>query len=291
LALGSRETRAGQELRAKSQEHFCAVVLLLLCPLALCAADRTEPLPNELQGAELIEKPDAQLPLELEFLDETGAKVALGSFFQQKRPVLMALVYFECPMLCTPLLNSMIESMKQITLTPGKDYEVVIVSFDPLEGPALAAKKKANLVEAYERVGAAQGFHLLTGEKTAIARLTSAMGFGYKWVERDRMYAHPATLYVCTPSGRISRYLKGMVYEPATLRMALVEAGQGKIGTVTDQIAGICYDFDPSKGKYTMSALKVMRIGGILTLLFLGVIVLVFRGMRKRRLKLAEAGA
>jgi len=245
---------------------------------------RKEPLPNEFQGVELVEHLDAQLPLGSEFLDEAGGRITLGSYFGQNRPVLMVLVYFQCPMLCTPLLNGMVDAMREIPLTPGKDYECVIVSFDPLEGPELARKKKESLLESYARPGAGVGVHLLTGEKANIAKLAAAIGFGYKWVERDRMYAHPASLYVCTPAGRLSQYLKGVAFEPRTLRLSLVEAGQGKIGTATDQLALFCYQYDPSKAKYSLSAIRLMRIGGVLTVLFIALGLVWLRGARRNRL-------
>ena len=245
----------------------CALWLLAVCAWAGGAAEggRKEPLPSEFEGVELVEHLDAQLPLGLEFVDEARKKVTLGAYFGQNRPVLMVLVYFQCPMLCTPLLNGMVDAMKEVSLTPGKDYECVIVSFDPLEGPGLAARKKESFLEAYERPGAGTGVHFLTGEKASIARLAETIGFGYKWVERDKMYAHPASLYVCTPAGRLSQYLKGVTFEPRTLRLALIEAGQGKIGTASDELALFCYQYDPAKGKYSLSALKLMRITGILT--------------------------
>jgi protein SCO1/2 len=178
----------------------------------------------------------------------------------------------------------MVESMKAVPLTPGKDYECVVVSFDPLEGPGLAARKKESFLQAYERPAAGAGIHFLTGEKPNIARLAATIGFGYKWVEQDRMYAHPASLYVCTPAGRISQYLKGVAYDPAALRLSLVEASHGKIGTVSDQLAMFCFQYDPSKGKYSLSAIKLMRIAGVLTVLAIVIGLLVLRNLRRRKL-------
>lgn len=268
--------------------------LLATCAVACAAAGaaeaetekggRKEPLPDEYAGVELVEHLDAQLPLDLEFVDEAGKKTTLGASFNRNRPVVLALVYFECPMLCTPLLNGMVDAMKELSLTPGRDYECVIVSFDPLEGPGLAARKKNSFLEAYERPGAGLGVHFLTGEKTNIARLAATIGFGYKWSERDKMYAHPAAIYVCTPAGRLSQYLKGISFEPRTLRLALVEAGQGRIGSASDQLALFCFQYDPTKSKYSLSALKLMRFFGGLTVagILLGLVWL--RRRRRRRM-------
>jgi len=262
---------------------------LLLLPLCAAAGEpaeggRKEPLPDEFEGVGLVEHLDAQLPLDLEFLDDAGAKITLGSYFNRNRPVLMVLVYFECPMLCTPLLNGMVDAMREIPLTPGKDYECVIVSFDPLEGPSLARKKKESLLESYARPGAGVGVHLLTGEKANIAKLAKAIGFGYKWNERDRMYAHPASLYVCTPAGRLSKYLKGVLFEPRTLRLSLTEAGQGRIGTASDQLALFCYQYDPAKGKYSLSAIRLMRICGVVTVLAIALGLVCLWGARRSRM-------
>jgi protein SCO1/2 len=271
-----------------------AVALGFMAALGAYAGDpeagRKESLPGELEGVELIEHLGAQIPLGLEFADETGRTVRLGAYFNQGRPVLMVLMYFRCPMICGPLLNGMVEAMKAVSLTTGKDYECVIVSFDPLEGPALAARKKQSLLEAYARVDAGAGVHVLTGRKENSAALAAAIGFGYKWVERDRMYAHPASLYVCSPAGKLSRYLKGVVFEPQLLRLSLVEAGEGRIGTWTDDVAMICFQYDPAKGSYSLSAVRLMRVAGVFSLVAMGVALLVFRGIRRRRLAGKEAG-
>jgi protein SCO1/2 len=263
------------------------VALLTLTATALLSAadagaDRKEPLPPELEGIDLVEHLDTQLPLDLPFVDEDGKKVTLGAYFNQQRPVLMVLIYFRCPMLCGPLINGMIEGMKGVALTPGKDYECVVVSFDPLEGPELARKKKASFLESYERPAAGPGVHFLTGEKANIAALARTIGFGYKWVEAEKMYAHPASLYVCTPQGRLSRYLKGVSFEPQTMRLSLVEASQGRIGSLSDQLTMTCLQFDPTKGRYSVSALRVMRLAGVLTLLCLGLGVLWLRHRRRQ---------
>lgn len=261
-----------------------------LLVLALCAAGRAEdagrkePLPDEFQGVELVEHRNAQLPLDLEFLDETGTKVALGSYFGQGRPVVMALVYFECPMLCTPLLNGMIDAMKAMPPLPGKDYECVIVSFDPLEGPALAAKKKASLLEAYERPGTGGGIHLLTGEKANIAKLAAAIGFGYRWVEKQHMYAHPAAIYVCTPTGKLSRYLKGVVFDSKTLRESLKAAGEEQVGPPSDEVTQTCSHVDSTKSQVP---LRLMRIAGGVIVVAIILTLLILRS--KRRQTAAEA--
>jgi protein SCO1/2 len=195
--------------------------------------------------------------------------------------VVLSLVYYQCPMLCTLTLNGLASALSVLTFDVGKDFDVVTVSFEPKEtAPLAAAKKKAHL-ERYRRPGAAEGWHFLTGDAPAIASLTRAVGFRYAWDAETRQYAHPAGLLVLTPEGRIARYMYGVEYAPRDLRLALVEASQRRIGNPVDAVLLYCYQYDPARGRYAASVLGLVRLGGILTVLGLAAFVLV--SLRRER--------
>jgi protein SCO1/2 len=212
----------------------------------------------------LDQKLDAQVPLDLKFTDEQGREVTLGSLFGH-RPVVLALVYYECPMLCTEVLNGLVSSLQTIAFNAGNEFDIVAVSFDPGETPALAAQKKALYVKRYGRPGAETGMHFLTGREDAIHALTSAVGFRYKYDPSTDQFAHTAVLTVLTPAGHVSRYLYGIEYQPRNLRLALVEAADGKIGTAVDKALLYCYHYDPETGKYGLAIMNLVRLGGIMT--------------------------
>ena len=197
-------------------------------------------------------------------MDEAGQEVRLGQFFG-KRPILLVLAYYECPMLCNEVLSAMVGSIETLSFNPGQDFEVVVVSFNPGDTPALAAEKKKTYFKRYGRVGTEGGFHFLTGRPESIARLTDAVGFHYAYDKAIGQYAHPAVLHVLTPEGRISRYLYGIDFPPRDLRLALVEAADGKIGTKTDQFLLYCYHYDPQTGRYGFAILNAVRFAGLLT--------------------------
>jgi len=212
----------------------------------------------------LDQKLDAQVPLDLKFSDEQGREVTLGSLFGH-RPVVLALVYYECPMLCTEVLNGLVSSLQTIAFNAGNEFDIVAVSFDPGETPALATQKKALYVKRYGRPGAETGMHFLTGREDAIHALTSAVGFRYKYDPSTDQFAHTAVLTVLTPAGHVSRYLYGIEYQPRNLRLALVEAADGKIGTAVDKALLYCYHYDPETGKYGLAIMNLVRLGGIMT--------------------------
>ncbi|HKW02672.1 MAG TPA: SCO family protein [Vicinamibacterales bacterium] len=212
----------------------------------------------------LDQKLDAQVPLDLKFSDEQGREVTLGSLLG-KKPVVLALVYYECPMLCTEVLNGLVSSLQTISFNAGNEFDIVAVSFDPGETPALAAQKKALYVKRYGRPGAEAGMHFLTGREDAIHALTNAVGFRYKYDPSTDQFAHTAVLTVLTPAGHVSRYLYGIEYQPRNLRLALVEAADGKIGTAVDKALLYCYHYDPETGKYGLAIMNVVRLGGIMT--------------------------
>lgn len=246
---------------------------LLLLTLSLCEAQQYG-LPAMVRGVGIDQNLNAQLPLELTFKDETGQTVRLGQYFRQK-PVVLALVYYECPMLCNMVLNGLTHSMEQITLDLGKDYEVVTVSFNPHETWQLAAAKKANYVEKYKGKGSVEGWHFLTGQEDNIKKLADAAGFHYKYDPITKQFAHASGIMVITPEGRIARYLYGIEYKPRDFRLGLVEASQHKIGSPVDVIMLFCYHYDPMTGKYGLVIMNVIRTLGSATVIALGALLFV----------------
>jgi len=238
---------------------------------AAVVAQRAEPLPEQLEGIGITERPDEKIPLDLAFKDEDGREVRLRDYFQGERPVVLTLVYYSCPMLCTLVLNGLTDAMRDLPWEPGDQFEIVTVSFDPRESPSLARIKKQNYLQMYGRADAGKGWHFLTGQQAEISALTDAVGFRYKWDEEQQQFAHQAAIFVLTPDGRISRYIYGVLYEPRTLKLSLLEASQGKIGSPLDQIVLYCYHYDPKSGSYAPAAMRFMRIGGALTLAVVGV--------------------
>lgn len=263
-----------------------ALILLgWFCAFEPAQAQPADYLPKELEGVGVTEHLNAQLPLDLDFVDESGRPVKLGSYFDGRRPVILTLNYYRCPMLCTLQLNGLIDGLRRMDWTPGEQFEIVTVSFDPAETPSLAKAKKDNYLGEYGRPSAAKGWHFLTGKQKSIKTLTETVGFGYKWNADRGQWIHIAALYACTPDGRVSRYLYGVMFEPGTLRFSLIEASEGKVGSTLDQIILYCYHYDSATGKYSLGAMSVMRIGGGLTLLALAAILgtLWRREARRRR--------
>jgi protein SCO1/2 len=228
------------------------------------------------------------VPLDLAFTDEDGRAVKLADYFG-KKPVVLSLVYYECPMLCTISLNGLAGALEVLSFVPGQEFEVVTVSFDPEETAALAAAKKKAYMARYRRPEAHAGWHFLTGPKESIEALTRAVGFRYVWDEATRQFAHPAGLLVLTPEGRISHYLFGVEYAPKDLRLALVDAAGGTIGNPVDQLLLYCYQYDPQTGRYSASILNLVRLGGVLTILGLGAFILTASRTRKPRPAAADS--
>jgi protein SCO1/2 len=249
-----------------------ALLLVAFAPIAR-AADRMEAAPPELKDIGIDEKGGAMLPLDTVFKDEHGQIVSLGDYFHKDRPVILQLSYFGCPMLCTLVANGMVDSLNDLKLEMGKDFEVINLSFDPSENSTLASLKKQSFLSAYNRPAGAASWHFLTGEKDSIDRVTRAVGFRYKWIESNHQFSHPAAIMLLTPEGKISRYLYGVKFDPKTLRLSLVEASEGKIGTTTDQILLTCFHYDKYAGKYNVAAMNVMRLGGVTTVLILGAVI------------------
>jgi protein SCO1/2 len=219
---------------------------------------------------------DEQVPLDLVFRDENGARVELGRFFG-RRPVVLALVYYECPMLCTLVLNGLLSSLRTLSFDAGKEFEIVTVSFDPAETPALAAAKKENVLAKYRRAGAETGWHFLTGDGESIERLARAVGFRYRYDAASGEFAHAAAIMVLTPTGKIARYFYGVEYPPRDLRLGLIEAADERIGSAVDQVLLYCYRYDPSTGRYSAAVMNLVRAGGLATVLGLGAFMFAMR--------------
>jgi protein SCO1/2 len=243
---------------------------------------RAASVPDELKEVGITEKLGAKVELDaLRFRDESGQEVPLARYFNQGRPVLLNFGYFECPMLCGLVLNGMLKSLKDFAWTPGNEFEVLTLSIDPREKPALAREKKANYLESYGRP--APGWHFLTGEEKAIRSLAGQVGWGYRWDEKEKQYAHGAALVVLTPDGRVSRYLYGIEYARKDLRLALLEASNGKVGTIIDRLVLFCYSYNPVTRKYSMVLTKVMQAGSAGTVVVFGAYLTVFwRRQRKK---------
>jgi len=227
-----------------------------------------------------------QVPLDLPFRDETGREVRLGDYFGE-RPVVLSLVYYKCPMLCTISLNGLAAALKVLSFVPGQQFEVLTVSFDPSETPDLAAAKKKAYMMQYDRAEGARGWHFLTGDASSIQALTAAVGFRYAWDEETQQFAHPAGIVVLSPEGRISHYLFGVEYSPKDLRLALVESAEGRLGNPVDQILLYCYQYDPSVGRYSASILNLVRLGGLVTIV--GMVALIFTMSRRARARAGDS--
>jgi protein SCO1/2 len=207
----------------------------------------------------------AQVPLDVEFIDESGAPVRFGDVMKG-RPVVLSLVYYGCPTLCTVVLNDQMRSFSALPLVMGKDYDVISVSFDPRETHDLASRKKREYVRKFARDGAAEPWRFLTGREESIGALTGAVGFRYKWDPTSEQYVHPGGLIILSADGRISKYFFGVDYGVKDLRLALVDAGEGKVGKLSDQIMLYCFEYDPRTGKYGWAVMRALRIGGVLFL-------------------------
>ena len=213
-----------------------------------------------------------ELPLDAEFTNEAGQTVRLGDYFGE-RPVLLTFVYYECPMLCTLVINGVVDSLRELPFEPGRDIEMVTISIDPGETPDLAVAKKANYLEQLGKDGAEQGWHFLTGSEESISKVTEAAGFRYIYNEESDEYAHASGIMVVTPEGQLSHYFFGIEYPSRDLRLALVEASDGKIGSPVDQLLLFCYQYDAATGKYSPAIMNFVRAGCALTILTIGILV------------------
>jgi len=233
--------------------------------------------PPNLQNVGIEQHLDGQVPPYLVFVDDSGRSVKLGDYFG-KKPLILNLAYYNCTMLCGEVLSGLTGAMKMVKFNLGDEFDVLTVSFNPSETPALAAEKKKEYLKRYGRPGAASGWHFLTGPAESINALTKAVGFQYQYDPRINQFAHATAIIVLTPQGRISRYFYGVDFPPKDLRMGLVEASQGKIGNAVDQVLLYCYHYDPATGKYGAIVSNVLRLGAGVTILLLGgLLIILFR--------------
>ena len=225
--------------------------------------------PPQLKDVTFRQRLNETLPLDALFKDEAGRPVALGTYFGH-RPVVLAFVYYSCPMLCTQVMNGISSALKVMPFEAGKDFDVVLVSFDARDTPASAAEKKRAHLQYWSAAADADAWHLLTGDEATIRRVTSAAGFNYRWDERTGQFAHVSGVLVVTPQGKLSRYFYGVEYSPKELRLALVESGEGRIGSALDELLLYCFHYDPESGQYGVIVMNLIRLGGVMTLLFIG---------------------
>jgi protein SCO1/2 len=228
---------------------------------------------------------DKPVPLDTPFRDESGRTVTLGEYFG-RRPVVMVFAYYDCPMLCTLVINGLASALDVLSLEPGRDFEIVTVSFDPRDTPATASAKKAAYIARYKKAGAAAAWHFLSGDQASIDRLTKAAGFRYVWDKDTSQFAHPTGVIVLTPDGRLARYLFGVEYGPRDLRYALVEASSGRVGTAVDTLLLYCYHYDPITGRYGFAIMSAIRLAAIATVLALGTFIVVM--VRRENPRTAE---
>jgi protein SCO1/2 len=243
--------------------------------------------PVILQNVGIDQKIGQQLPLDLVFRDDSGRNVRLGEFFGV-RPVVLALAYYECPMLCTQVLNGMTGALKTLSFNAGTDFDVIVVSIDPRDGFRLAADKKASYVSRYGRPQTAGGWHFLTGSEASIKPLADAIGFRYAYDTDLKQYAHGAAIYVATPKGVVARYFMGIDFSPRDLRLSLVEASNNVLGSVGDQVLLLCYHYDPSTGRYSAAVINAIRVGFILVVT--GLLTFLFVSLRRERAEAQLAG-
>jgi len=306
LEVSARRTRGG--LRGRRRQGACPTFALALVtaavlfaqpdqpapaqPSAMRDADsKPAPLPAGLQGVTIEQNLNHQVPLNILFRDEFGRSMPLSTYFSGHKPVVLALVYYTCPMLCNLVLSGMETSLRAISLNPGCDFEVVAVSFDPHDTPDIAAAKKESYLRRYHRPDTANGWHFMTGDEASIQALTSAVGFRYKLDPATGQYAHASAIMILTPEGKLSRYFYGVEYAPRDLRLGLVEASQNKIGSPVDQILLFCYHYDPATGKYGAIAMNMVRFAGGTFVLICGTFLFIAwrRDWRKDRHSLGHA--
>lgn len=264
--------------------HSARISLLVLLASFLCLVPaNAQQRPAELEGVDVVERLGESLDLDLSFVDETGKQVQLKDYFGTDKSVILTLNYYNCPMLCSMQLNALIEGLRELAWAPGENFRIVTISIDPREGPDLAAAKREAYLEALDR-GMDVEWAFLTGTEENIRAVADQVGFGYRYVREIDEYAHTATIFVLSPQGRISRYLYGLQYRAFDLRMAILEAAEGKIGTTMDRILLSCFHYDSSSNSYSVFAFGVMRIAGVLTLIILGATLglLWMRDIRRR---------
>ncbi len=265
-------------------KHVLRHILFLALLVGGAAAQVVQEHVPELEGIDVEEHLGDTVPLDLAFVDDHGRSVTLREYFGQDKPVALILGYYECPMLCNLVFNGLTAAIPDLGLAMGSQYRIINVSIDPVETPELASAKKANYLEALGPAASAEGWAFLTGDSTEIAALANALGFKYYYVEDRDEYAHPAVVHILSEDGVITRYLYGIQYNPRDVRLALLEASEGKVGSTLDRIILYCFHYDPAAGSYVVFARNVMVIGGVLTVIVLGAFLLIL-WLRERHRK------
>ena len=265
----------------RAHRHLSVALVVVALSSVGTVGHAQEGLPGPLADVGFDQRLGEQVPMDLEFLDETGRPVLLEQYFGE-RPVILALVYYDCPMLCSMVLNGMVSSLRALEFEPGREFEVLVVSFDPVETPELARTAKQTYIERYERPGTEDGWHFLTGNQEAIENLTRSVGFRYVYLPEEDQFAHAAGILALTPEGRVARYFYGVEYAPRDVRLGLVEAADSKIGSMVDQVLLYCFHYDPTTGKYSAVAMNILRLAAGVTIVFLG-LFLVRQWLRERR--------
>lgn len=285
----------GQDSRQYSSSLFWFVigaVILLAFTASPLSAQQIIDKPQEFENAGVDEHLGDTIPMNLTFTNEQGEPVELSQYFHQDKPVIVTLVYYSCPMLCNLILNGLSDGLSRLDWTPGKEYQIVTISFNPRETPKLAAAKKENYLKSLGKPGGEKGWAFLTGTEDQSKALADAIGFRYYWDEENQQYAHPSAIFVMTPEGAISRYLYGIEYKTNDLKLSMLEASRGNIGSTVDKIILYCFHYDPDSRGYVVFAGNVMKLGGALTLgvllLFLGIF---WRREKSRKNRQSEKSA
>jgi protein SCO1 len=237
--------------------------------------------PPQFKDVTFAQRLGQKLPLDTRFTDDSGRSVALGEYFGRK-PVVLSFVYYQCPMLCSQVMNGISSALKVLPFTAGEEFDVVLVSFDPRDTPEAANAKKRAHLEHWAARETSNGWHFLTGSEEAIRQVTSAAGFTYQWDPESNQFAHVSGVLVATPDGTLSRYFYGVEFSPRDLRLALIDSGNGKIGSVVDELLLYCFQYDPSHGRYGAVFMNIMRLGGVLTVCFIGAFIVVMRRRETR---------
>jgi len=303
-----RDTRIDTSVDA-ARRSACAALLLFTLAASVALAQPEQPapvrpslsmqdanlrpaLPGSLRGVGIDQRLDQRVPLDLIFRDEYGKNVTLASYFHTGKPVLLAPVYYRCPMLCTQILSGVASSLKAVSLTPGQDFEIVAFSFDPKDTPQTAAGKKQLYLRRFGHLDTANGWHMLTGDRTNIQALTEAIGYHYKYDPATDQYAHASGIMLLTPEGRLSRYFYGVEYAPRDLRLGLVEASHNRIGSPVDEALLFCFHYDPATGKYGAVVMNLVRLAAASFALICGVFLVIVwrRDLRADRRVLRRAG-
>jgi protein SCO1/2 len=280
----------------RSYVRLLAAACVLIVPLSFAAGARAQDVflqnpsgkPEVLQNVGLDQKLNNQVPLDIPFRDEHGATVTLRQLIQDK-PAILTLVYYQCPMLCTEVLNATLNTLKEVPLSIGKDFNVITLSIDATEKPVLADAKQIMYAGLYGRPGAVHGWHFLTGDEPQIQQLAASVGYRFVYDKASSQFAHASGIMVLTPEGRVSRYFYGISYPPRDVRLGLVEASEGRIGSPVDAILLFCYHYEPSTGKYGVAILNIVRAAGALTVVLIALIVVLFLRREKRAVAVSNA--